>query len=840
MKRTIALTNIEASYTDNTGGLTGCNGTGSIIRTWSLVDNCSNAAATQTQTITVVDNEVPTFTRPADIEIFTDATCSYDASVAITGDVTDEADNCSTGIEATFTDVINGYNPWTGSATITRTWSLQDDCGNAAADQVQIITVTDNIAPTIASCPDNIVVNTDPGECSAVVTYPFPTFNDNCDGNNIIGTQTEGLAPGSAFPVGTTTVSFEYTDLANNGPTICTFTVTVIDNEPPVFVDCDVTDHLYCDNEAVVFATPVATDNCSATVTQTQGLASGSSFPYGLTPITFTASDPAGNSVECSFNVIRFEPIVFTPQNGDGECNSDDNIEYKFSIDGGWPGYDVNQTYNVTATGNAAYIVDLDNSNPTAGQTVTLTIDGINTPIGSNFGFVISDNKGCELLNVSYTTTFVCCIADAGFIQSNDPCPAVGTPDDDYYQEGEALELTIQSYENFEDYSTYLFITDGEGIILDIIDLSEPLPVNFAGDNSNPSPVPSGGTSNISYSIAYDYWGLTAGDSGLDLKLYTYSELDVTPANPQPTIGQSISDIGAISGCFNLSYEHKKFIPAPFDILSAEINSSEGDGGTSPYDYNYHEIIITGGYPPYHYEWFTEGYVRHSIVDQGHITIIYGDGATWAVTITDSKGCGGDGLNFTNNVEVTAPDILDIIDYNIIPETNYGDNGAIDITVQGGTAPYTYEWSGPNDYSADTEDIFGLSTGWYSVTVKDSGNPQQHTVGWYWVPNIEGSGDGGGIRGKVEANEAHLQVMPNPMNDYGIIEFSSPVADEITIAMYALDGRRVAEVFSGFVETGAIIQEEIHTGDLPVGIYILEMRHSDGKQLARIKVNVVD
>ena len=65
------------------------------------MDNCNNAAATQTQTITVVDNEVPTFTRPADIEIFTDATCSYDASVAITGDVTDEADNCSTGIEAT-------------------------------------------------------------------------------------------------------------------------------------------------------------------------------------------------------------------------------------------------------------------------------------------------------------------------------------------------------------------------------------------------------------------------------------------------------------------------------------------------------------------------------------------------------------------------------------------------------------------------------------------------------------------------------------------------------------------------------------------------------------------
>ena len=31
-----------------------------------------------------------------------------------------------------------------------------------------------------------------------------------------------------------------------------------------------------------------------------------------------------------------------------------------------------------------------------------------------------------------------------------------------------------------------------------------------------------------------------------------------------------------------------------------------------------------------------------------------------------------------------------------------------------------------------------------------------------------------------------------------------------------------------------------HISNLPVGIYILEMRHSDGKQLARIKVNLAD
>ena len=61
---------------------------------------------THDQIITVEDNTAPTFTVPADITIYKDATCGYDASVSITGDVTDEADNCDTSLDATFTDAV--------------------------------------------------------------------------------------------------------------------------------------------------------------------------------------------------------------------------------------------------------------------------------------------------------------------------------------------------------------------------------------------------------------------------------------------------------------------------------------------------------------------------------------------------------------------------------------------------------------------------------------------------------------------------------------------------------------------------------------------------------------
>ncbi len=46
--------------------------------------------------------------------------------------------------------------------------------------------------------------------------------------------------------------------------------------------------------------------------------------------------------------------------------------------------------------------------------------------------------------------------------------------------------------------------------------------------------------------------------------------------------------------------------------------------------------------------------------------------------------------------------------------------GTIDLTVSGGVPPYTYAWTGPNNYYNNIEDLSNLAGGTYNVTVSDS------------------------------------------------------------------------------------------------------------------------
>jgi len=53
------------------------------------------------------------------------------------------------------------------------------------------------------------------------------------------------------------------------------------------------------------------------------------------------------------------------------------------------------------------------------------------------------------------------------------------------------------------------------------------------------------------------------------------------------------------------------------------------------------------------------------------------------------------------------------------PSCASSNNGVINLGVVGGNAPYTYQWAGPNGFTATTQNISGLAGGTYTVTITD-------------------------------------------------------------------------------------------------------------------------
>ncbi|MBP6754665.1 MAG: gliding motility-associated C-terminal domain-containing protein, partial [Bacteroidia bacterium] len=99
------------------------------------------------------------------------------------------------------------------------------------------------------------------------------------------------------------------------------------------------------------------------------------------------------------------------------------------------------------------------------------------------------------------------------------------------------------------------------------------------------------------------------------------------------------------------------------------------------------------------------------------LTITY----TAAATFTNNgNSCTGNDTFYTITVNPTFTASGVLSNYNGYNVSVFGGNdGTINLTVAGGSGSYTYNWVGPNGFTATTEDVTGLFAGTYTVTIND-------------------------------------------------------------------------------------------------------------------------
>lgn len=203
--------------------------------------------------------------------------------------------------------------------------TLTDGTG-CTATACQTLVYNDLTPPPLTPCPPTTsVVNTLPGLCYWTGDIPTPSsLSDNC-GIPILVYQTivngvpMPLPPSAQFQKGVHQLRCTATDFCGNVNT-CDYTLTVEDKELPkikcpfdtILVFGTVNPQGLC-KKIVNGLTPVATDNCpmlgvnwqlaGATLGQGIGDASGTNFMEGVTFLTYTAIDMAGNTATCSIKI---------------------------------------------------------------------------------------------------------------------------------------------------------------------------------------------------------------------------------------------------------------------------------------------------------------------------------------------------------------------------------------------------------------------------------------------------------------------------------------------------------------------------------------------------------
>lgn len=230
-----------------------------------------------------------------------------------------------------------------GLGTTTVTYLATDSYGNSSSCSFDVI-VSDNTNPTIQNCPTDISIQAD-GLCGAVATWVTPTALDNCT-VTLSGSHTSG----ATFPLGTTTITYTATDGSGN-TTQCSFNVIVEDQELPVLSNCPGNINVEADascEATVSWTAPNATDNCSVTVTTSH--LSGSTFPIGTTPVTYTATDVSGNTSTCSFNVVVVDQQLPVLTNCPGNITVDAGNNCEATVMWTAPAATDNCTVSLTST----------------------------------------------------------------------------------------------------------------------------------------------------------------------------------------------------------------------------------------------------------------------------------------------------------------------------------------------------------------------------------------------------------------------------------------------------------------------------------------------------------
>ena len=661
-----------------------CSDIGANTVTLTAMDVNGNSSTT-TATVTVEDNIAPVITCPSDITAYADATTN---GTAVTWTAATATDNCS--IQSITSDIANGSTFTLGTTTVT--YTVIDGSGNSAVCTFNV-TVLDTVSPVITNCPSDITQNNDAGNCNAVVTWTAPTYFDNSGSYTVVWSHNSG----DVFAVGTTTVTATVTDAAGN-TTICSFDVTVEDNEAPVVTaPADVTvnaDAGSCDaaSSGVVIGTPAVSDNCGIASTTNNV---PTAYTLGSNTVTWTVTDIHGNTTTVTQTVTVLDaenPVITCPGDFTAYAAADSTLtSVNWSAAIATDNCSIDTIYSDIQIG--AYL-------PLGATTITyVAIDGSGNSDTCSFNITVVDTvspviTGCpgpitQNNNTDSCGAVVSWTAPVYYDNSDYFTVTASHASGDYFPVG-TTTVTITVADSAGNTSVCEFdITVVDNQVPDVVPFNS-VSITLGTDGMYTLTVPEVD------SASYDNCGIA--NRYLSHTFFNCNDV------PTASTWLVVEDVhgNKDSSLVTLSVS----LPAT-PVLS--ITETLGDVLCYGDATGYAQLAVSGGVAPYSYNWS----LGSTTFEATGLSL----GSYW-YEVTDTNGCYS-----TDTVAIGQPDSLYATTvkslytggYNV--SINGASDGSITTSVTGGLTPYTFDW---NTGAYSTQNLSGVPAGVYYLTLTDS------------------------------------------------------------------------------------------------------------------------
>lgn len=178
-------------------------------------------------------------------------------------------------------------------------------------------------------------------------------------------------------------------------------------------------------------------------------------------------------------------------------------------------------------------------------------------------------------------------------------------------------------------------------------------------------------------------------------------------------------------------------------------------------------ISVTGGTTPYSFSWSNGG---------SNEDLVGIPAGSYIGTLTDANGC----VSISPALAVTGPSAALSASSVATNQIQGGAQGSVNLSVSGGTSPYSYNWSN----GATTEDLSSVAAGIYTCTITDANGctvTQKDTVDLII-----------GIENVVAAYAVNLY--PNPTQNNVTVDVTLPVAADVTVMVYSVEGKLISSM----------------------------------------------